>query len=191
MTRRRKTGMTASRRKSASPPRAPWPPAACQRRWPTLKRGLAIDPAWTDGLWKIGLVLYQSDQFEAALPYLHKLTEVDPTKGAGWALLGMCELQAGHPREAVEHIDHADRAGITDQYYLWEIAYLDRGLAHIALGDFGKATELLSKLAPREDPDGRARLMLALGLPRCACGWTIRSPPSKVPWCKQLGKPAI
>jgi tetratricopeptide (TPR) repeat protein len=128
-----------------------------------LKRGLAIDPAWTDGLWKIGLVLYQSDQFEAALPYLHKLTEVDPTKGAGWALLGMCELQAGHPREAVEHIDHADRAGITDQYYLWEIAYLDRGLAHIALGDFGKATELLSKLAPREDPDGRARLMLALG----------------------------
>jgi len=128
-----------------------------------LKKGLAIDPAWTDGLWKIGLVLYQSDQFEAALPYLHKLTELDPAKGAGWALLGMCELQAGHPRQAVEHIDRADRVGITDQYQLWEIAYLDRGLAHIALGDFGEATELLSKLAPREDPDERARLVLALG----------------------------
>ncbi len=128
-----------------------------------LKKGLAIDPAWTDGLWKMGLILYQSDQFEAALPYLHKLTELDPAKGAGWALLGMCELQAGRPRQAVEHIDRADRVGITDQYHLWEIAYLDRGLAHIALGDFGEATELLSKLAPREDPDERARLVLALG----------------------------
>jgi tetratricopeptide (TPR) repeat protein len=128
-----------------------------------LKKGLAIDPAWTDGLWKIGLVLYQSDQFEAALPYLRKLTELDPAKGAGWALLGMCELQAGRPKEAVEHIDHADRIGITGQFHLWEIAYLDRGLAHIALGNFAEATEVLRKMVPREDPDERARLVLALG----------------------------
>ena len=128
-----------------------------------LKKGLAIDPAWIDGLWKIGLLLYQSDRFEAAVPYLQKLTELDPSKGAGWALLGMCELQAGHPREAVEHIDRADRVGISDQYHLWEIAYVDRGLAQIALGNFGEATEDLRKIMPREDPDERARLVLALG----------------------------
>ncbi len=128
-----------------------------------LKKGLAIDPAWTDGLWKIGLVLYQSDQFEAALPYLRKLAELDPSKGAGWALLGMCELQAGRPKQAVEHIDRADRLGVPDQFHLWETAYLDRGLAHIALGNFGTASELLGKMAPREDPDERARLVLALG----------------------------
>jgi tetratricopeptide (TPR) repeat protein len=128
-----------------------------------VEKGLKIDPSWTDGLWKIGFLLYQLDRFEAALPYLTRLTEQDPSKGAGWALLGMCEFQAGKARQAIEHIDRAEHLGISSQYGLSDTALLNRGLAHIQLGNFGTAAEFLAKLAPCENPDERDRLILALG----------------------------
>jgi tetratricopeptide (TPR) repeat protein len=34
-----------------------------------LEQGLKIDPEWKDGLWAMGLALYQSDRYEAAIPY--------------------------------------------------------------------------------------------------------------------------
>jgi tetratricopeptide (TPR) repeat protein len=128
-----------------------------------VEKGLKIDPSWTDGLWKIGLLLYQSDQFESALPYLARLTELEPSKGVGWALRGMCEFQTGNPLKAIEHIDRAERLGIPSQYRLGTAALLNRGLAHIQLGNFGTAAEFLAKLAPCEDPDEREQLVVALG----------------------------
>lgn len=128
-----------------------------------IEKGLKIDPSWTDGLWKIGLLLYQSDQFEAALPYLARLTNLEPSNGSAWALLGMCEFQVGKHREAVEHIDRAEEIGVPDKYRLKDTADLDRGLAYIELGNFGTAAHFLGKLAPRENPDERERLVLALG----------------------------
>jgi tetratricopeptide (TPR) repeat protein len=129
----------------------------------TIEKGLAVDPSWSDGLWKIGLVLYQTDQFESALPYLTRLTELEPSRGVGWALLGMCEFQTGKPQRAIEHIDRAEHTGIPDQYRLKNTALLNRSLAHIEMGHFGTAAELLGKLAPCEQPDERERLVLALG----------------------------
>lgn len=128
-----------------------------------LEKGLRIDPNWKDGLWKAGLVLYQGDQFGPARRYLSRLTQVDGTRGLGWALLGMCDYQLGEFRAAIEHIDRADRLGMPKESGLRDIAYLNRGLAHIELGNFGTAIELLRKLAPREDAEQRERLVLALG----------------------------
>jgi tetratricopeptide (TPR) repeat protein len=128
-----------------------------------IEKGLKIDPSWTDGLWKIGLLLYQSDQFEAALPHLARLTNLEPSNGGAWALLGMCEFQVGKYREAVEHIDRAEEIGVPDEYRFKDTADLDRGLAHIELGNFGTAAHFLGKLAPRKNPDERERLVLALG----------------------------
>ncbi len=128
-----------------------------------VEKGLKIDPSWADGLWKIGLLLYQSDRFEAAQPYLARLTEVDPSKGVGWALLGMCEFQAGKSQQAIEHIERAERLGIPTEYRLNDTAVLNRGLALMQLGNYGTAAETLAKLAPCEDPDQREQLVLALG----------------------------
>lgn len=128
-----------------------------------VEKGLKIDPSWTDGLWKIGLLLYQSDQFESALPYLGRLTELEPSKGVGWALRGMCEFQAGKPLQAIQDIDRAEHLGMPSEYRLGTAALLNRGLAHIQLGNFGTAAEFLAKLAPCEDPDEREQLVVALG----------------------------
>ncbi len=128
-----------------------------------LEQGLKIDPEWKDGLWAMGLALYQVDRYEAALPYVAHLSRIDGSKGAAWALLGICEFQLGRFPSAIEHLDRADRLGIPTNEGLQFAALLDRGLARIQLGHFGTAAELLGRLAPRQDAEERDRLVTALG----------------------------
>jgi tetratricopeptide (TPR) repeat protein len=128
-----------------------------------IEKGLRIDPAWRDGLWKAGLILYQHDHFEAAYNYLHRLTQVDPTRGAGWALEGMCEFQLRQFQAAIADIGRADRLGIPSQLGLAEAARRDRVIAHIELGDFGYSIHLLNKLALSEGPEEREPLITLFG----------------------------
>lgn len=139
-----------------------------------LEQGLKMDPEWKDGLWAMGLALYQNDRHEAAVPYLARLTRIDSGKGAGWALLGMCEFQLGRYGSAVEHLDQADRLGIPTNAGLQYVALLNRGMARIQLGHYGTAAELLGRLAPRESPEERDQLVTALGF--AAMGLNLGEP---------------
>lgn len=128
-----------------------------------LEKGLKIDPDWTDGLWKAGLVLYQEDAYDRARHYLSRLTTVDGTRGVGWALLGMCEFQLRNFRAAIEDITRADRLGIPTQSGLQDAAHLNRAMACIQISEFGTAIEYLNKLVPRDNPEDRERLILVFG----------------------------
>jgi tetratricopeptide (TPR) repeat protein len=139
-----------------------------------LEQGLKMDPEWKDGLWAMGLALYQNDRYEAAVPYLVHLTRIDSGKGASWALLGMCEFQLGRYGAAVEHIDRADRLGIPADVGLQFVALLNRGMARIQLGHYGTAAELLSRLVPRKSADERDQLVTALGF--AAMGLNLNEP---------------
>ena len=139
-----------------------------------LEQGLKIDPEWKDGLWEMGLALYQSDRYEAAVPYLARFTRIDSGKGAAWALMGMCEFELGRFASAVEHIERADRLGIPANEGLGYTAYLNRGLAKIQLGQYGTAAVLLSQLAPRKSAEERDRLVTALGF--AAMGLNLGEP---------------
>jgi len=139
-----------------------------------LEQGLKIDREWKDGLWTMGLALYQSDRYEAAVPYLTRFTRIESGKGAAWALLGMCEFQLGRFESAVEHIDRADRLGIPANEGLGYTAYLNRGLAKIQLGQYGTAAVLLSQLVPRKSAEERDRLVTALGF--AAMGLNLGEP---------------
>jgi len=128
-----------------------------------LEKGLKIDPEWKDGLWKAGLVLYQNDQFEPAKGYLKRLTQVEPTRGVAWALLGMCEFQLHQFWAAIEDITRADRLGIPGQSGMRRVALLDRAIAQNDLSNFGTAVTLLSKLVPAESPEEREQIIAVFG----------------------------
>jgi len=139
-----------------------------------LEQGLKMDPEWKDGLWAMGLALYQNDRYEAAVPYLAHLTRIDSGKGASWALLGMCEFQLGRYGSAVEHLDRAERLGIPSDVGLQYVALLNRGMARIQLGHYGTAVELLGRLAPRKSAEERDQLVSALGF--AAMGLNLGEP---------------
>jgi len=128
-----------------------------------IEKGLRIDPEWKDGLWKAGLVLYQDNQFEPARGYLNRLTQVEPTRGVAWALLGMCEFQLREFWAAIEDITRADRLGIPEQSGMRRVALLDRAIAQTDLSNFGTAVALLAKLVPAQSPEEREQLITVFG----------------------------
>lgn len=128
-----------------------------------LEKGLKIDPDWKYGLWKAGLPLCQNEQYATARPHLARLTRIDGTLGAAWALLGMCEFQLGEYRATVEHIDRANRLGIPAQSGFRDSAGINLGLAYLELGEFDAAIELLNKLVPCEDQQKREQIITAFG----------------------------
>ena len=128
-----------------------------------IEKGLRIDPEWKDGLWKAGLVLYQNNQFEPARGYLNRLTQVEPTRGVAWALLGMCEFQRHEFQAAIEDIARADRLGIPELSGMRRVALLDRAIAQTDLSNFGTGVALLAKLVPAESPEERDQLITVFG----------------------------
>jgi tetratricopeptide (TPR) repeat protein len=153
-----------------------------------LEQGLKIDPEWKDGLWAMGLALYQSDRYEAAVPYLARLTRIDSGNGPGWALLGMCEFQLGRYPSAVEHLDRADRLGIPTNLGLQYTALLNRGMARIQLGHYGTAAELLARLAPRESIEERDQLVTALGFAAMGLSLSERLAPERQDQVRMVGE---
>jgi len=153
-----------------------------------LEQGLKMDPEWKDGLWAMGLALYQNDRYEAAVPYLAHFTRIDSGNGPGWALLGMCEFQLGRYGSAVEHLDRADSLGIPTNLGLQYVALLNRGMARIQLGSYGTAVDLLRRLAPRASTEERDQLVTALGFAAMGLNLDERLTPERQDQVRTVGE---
>jgi tetratricopeptide (TPR) repeat protein len=57
------------------------------------RKALAQRPAWQEGWWDYGSVLYDDGQFAAASAALHKLAALNPKLGDAWALIGLSEYE--------------------------------------------------------------------------------------------------
>jgi tetratricopeptide (TPR) repeat protein len=70
-------------------------------------QALAQDPAWTEGWWKYGGLLYESRQFQQAGVAFGHLTQLAPQNSLGFAMLGMCEYELGDWSNASLHLNKA------------------------------------------------------------------------------------
>jgi len=65
---------------------------------------LKLKPDWPEGLFLLGSLLYDSDQFSAAEVVLDHFVAVTPEAGPALGLLGLCEFETGHYAKALTHI---------------------------------------------------------------------------------------
>ena len=128
-----------------------------------LERGLNTDPGWKYGLWKSGLLLYQSERYTEARPYLIRLTAADAALGAGWALLGMYDFQLADYGASVEHLERADKLGIKAQASFRTTAGVNLALAYVETGDFDAAIAVLKRMVPAESAADREQIVPAFG----------------------------
>lgn len=70
-------------------------------------QALEQDPAWTEGWWRYGGLLYSAHQFQAASVAFGHLTQLAPGNSLGFALLGMCEYELGDSNNASLHLNKA------------------------------------------------------------------------------------
>jgi tetratricopeptide (TPR) repeat protein len=70
-------------------------------------QALEQDPAWTEGWWRYGGLLYEAQKFQLASDAFGRLTQLAPQNSLGFALLGMCEYELGDWSNASLHLNKA------------------------------------------------------------------------------------
>lgn len=125
------------------------------------RKALALRPAWAEGWWYLGTLLYDRDDYAGAASALRKAVELSPQSGNGDAMLGLCEAKLGRDGDALQHLQKGRALGVGGDERLRRVMLYTEGTLLLAAGEFSKAQEALDLLA-REGAD-QEELMDALG----------------------------
>jgi tetratricopeptide (TPR) repeat protein len=126
------------------------------------RAAVELRPAWEEGWWYLGTLLYDTDHFEDAIPALRRVVELDPKVGPAWAFLGLCQFETGDYPEAFTHLQSAKELGFSESPDVEKVALYHLGLLFILHGEFERATDLLaSAFGPSQFTE---QIKVALGL---------------------------
>ncbi|MGA8030105.1 MAG: tetratricopeptide repeat protein [Bryobacteraceae bacterium] len=137
------------------------------------KKALALRPAWAEGWWYLGTLLYDQDAYAAAASALHKLVLLRPQDGNAFAMLGLSEVKLRRNQDALAHIQKGRHLGLSDDPRLRSAAMYNEGMLLLETGAFEQAQETLDALC-REGVD-QPELIMGLG------SAVLGIPPSKMP----------
>jgi tetratricopeptide (TPR) repeat protein len=126
------------------------------------RAAVELRPAWEEGWWYLGTLLYDTDHFEEAIPALRRVVELDAKVGPAWAFLGLSEFETGDYPEAFTHLQSARELGFAESPDVEKVALYHLGSLLILRGEFERATDLLaSAFGPSHFTD---QIKVALGL---------------------------
>ncbi len=125
------------------------------------RRALRQRPAWLEGRWALGTLLYDQNRFREAAPEFARVVEARPADGQPLALLGLCRARLGDERAALEDLLKARRLGITSAQVRSVVTFQTAVLLN-RLGDPDGAFEVLRPFAV--DGDDRPAVIEAFGL---------------------------
>lgn len=111
------------------------------------RQGLSLRPAWAEGWWNLGTLLYDRDQFADAATAFQKATTLSPKVGIAWVMLGLCEYKLGRNDAALEHIEHGRQLGTVSDPQFKNVMLYHEALLLLGNGNFEKAQETLASLA--------------------------------------------
>ena len=78
------------------------------------RQAVKLRPAWAEGWWFLGELLYDRSQYPGARDALRRLIDLDHNSSAGFALLGLCEFETKEDDKSLNHIYQARRLGLGD-----------------------------------------------------------------------------
>src|SRR3954453_13560500 len=55
------------------------------------QRAVKLKPDWDDGLWNLGSLAYDLDQFAECAPAFRRLAVLKPDSAPAWSMAGLCE----------------------------------------------------------------------------------------------------
>ncbi|MGB6830321.1 MAG: tetratricopeptide repeat protein [Terracidiphilus sp.] len=127
-----------------------------------FKQALALDPAWKEGWWNLGMIEYEGRMFKDAAPAFQRVTSFAPGLNMGWSLLGLSEFEAGEYDQARADLQKAQSLGFADDAEIVRVSIYHLSLLLIRNGQFDEASDLLrSNLSSASLSD---QVLIALGL---------------------------
>lgn len=147
------------------------------------REALKVRPDWAEGILYLATYYYTTEQYGEALKLSHQLTSIQPNVGASWALLGLCEFQAGDYENAYVHLKRGQDLG----FPAGGGGAISEANYHIGIllnwkGDFGAAHDLLAQEAKAGPRAADSKYALGINLLR------LRALPSQV---EERDKPMV
>jgi predicted Zn-dependent protease len=107
------------------------------------RKAVRVRPAWAEGWWYLGAILYNKDNCVEAKPALGRFTSLDPKAGPGHALLGVCEYQARNYEKALVHLEQGEALGYRGNEQVASAARYHLALLLTRNGQFERALQVL------------------------------------------------
>jgi tetratricopeptide (TPR) repeat protein len=79
------------------------------------QKALTLKPDWQEGLWYLGTLLYEQEQYGPARDVLRRFVAGQADAGPGWGLLGLSEFQTREYARSLEHLERALNLGMDDR----------------------------------------------------------------------------
>jgi len=139
------------------------------------QRALKLKPDWDEGLWSMGSLAYDLDQFAECAPAFRRLAVVKPDSSPAWTMAGLCEYRLRRYDAALDSLSHAEALKFQGPPELARSARLHLALVLTKSGSFERAITVLTELtlAHRKAPDSA----VAAGIAGLRQPWL----PSEVP----------
>jgi tetratricopeptide (TPR) repeat protein len=124
------------------------------------REALRLKPAWTEGWWDLGRLLYQSRRWAEAREALHKVVSLEPRHVASWIVLGLCDYELKDYENALEHLQRARSFANFPNAQLQFAADYTTGLLLIHYGQFEAAGIVLFPLGSQAANDESYHLQM-------------------------------
>lgn len=78
------------------------------------RQALTLKPEWDEGLWYLGTLLYEKENYFEACTALRSFVARNPGNGPAWALLGLNEYESRDYARALDHLQQSLVVGLGD-----------------------------------------------------------------------------
>jgi len=139
------------------------------------QRALKLKPDWDEGLWNLGSIAYDLDQYAECAPTFRRLAALKPDSAPAWTMAGLCEYKLRRYSAALDSLTHAESLKFVGPPELARTARLHLALVLTKSGSFERAITVLTELTliHKKAPD----VAVAAGIAGLRQAWL----PSEVP----------
>ena len=113
------------------------------------KKGVALNPAWEEGWWKLGTLYYGLDNYVEGRDSFKHLTEMQPDAAVGWAMLGLCEFQTKQYDLSLKHLARGIQLGVEADQNISDVAHYHFALLLTRYEQYEQAMKTLAMFAQR------------------------------------------
>jgi len=106
-------------------------------------QALKIKPTWPDGWWYIGAILYEKDLYAQGRDAFQNLVALEPARGQGWAMLGLCQFQTGEYERAVVSLQKGRAQGVNDDSELAAVVRYHTAILYTRFEQFEISFDIL------------------------------------------------
>lgn len=114
-----------------------------------------IQPAWAEGWWYLGTLLYDRNDFRAAAEAFRHSVKLEPKGAPAFAMLGLCEFQTRQFESALEHLREGLTLGLGANPQIANVSRYHLAVLLTHFGQFEAALQGLMQLATQgaDDPE--------------------------------------